>query len=239
MEPSDPDPSDPPRPASGLQPARIHEWATLPPRTPLPRGRSALPPAEVAESQRGRILHAIVEETAERGYAATSVQHVTARARVSRTAFYQHFSNKEDAFATAHLNASRRLLDIIAEHVAQHADQSWRVQHRAGVTGYLTAFAGAPSSATAFLVELLSAGDRLLDQRDMILGFSARGLSRLAELAHADHPDRPLPSSDVTYALAAAADALMTREVRAGRTTLLLGCADEIVAFQAAVLAGS
>ena len=75
----------------------------MPDRIGLPRGRAALSEREVAASQRGRILQGVTEEVAARGYAATTVQHVISRARVSRRAFYDQFTDKQDAFARAHL----------------------------------------------------------------------------------------------------------------------------------------
>jgi len=60
------------------------ELTLLPERTSLPRGLSALSEAEVAASQRGRIMQAITEEVAEHGYHACSVQGVIRRAGVSR-----------------------------------------------------------------------------------------------------------------------------------------------------------
>ncbi len=41
-------------------------------------------------------MQAIVEVVAERGYSGTSVQDVSRRARVSRTAFYDCFVDKQD-----------------------------------------------------------------------------------------------------------------------------------------------
>jgi AcrR family transcriptional regulator len=65
---------------------------------PLPRGPHSLSREEVAESQRGRLMSAMVDLVGERGYAAISVSDLTARAGVSRKAFYEQFANKQDCF---------------------------------------------------------------------------------------------------------------------------------------------
>jgi AcrR family transcriptional regulator len=64
----------------------------------LPRGPHALTREEVAASQQTRIMNAMIELVGEQGYAATTIAEVTARAGVSRKAFYEHFANKEECF---------------------------------------------------------------------------------------------------------------------------------------------
>jgi AcrR family transcriptional regulator len=64
----------------------------------LPRGPHALTREEVAANQQGRIMSAVIELVGEQGYGPTTVAQVTARAGVSRKAFYEHFANKEECF---------------------------------------------------------------------------------------------------------------------------------------------
>lgn len=212
------------------------ELTLLPDRTSLPRGLSALPEAEVAASQRGRIMQAIVEEVAERGYAATSVQDVIRRARVSRSAFYSVFTDKEDAFAAAHATASQQLLDLIATAVRTAADEPWRIRHQIGVTAYLRGFMSAPAYATSFMVQARAAGPRVLDQRDRVLERHARGIGRIAAEARRGHPSLPPLPPSAAIGLAGAADELATREIRAGRIPRLTELVDPIVTLHVAVM---
>lgn len=210
----------------------------LPERIRLPRGRSALSADEVARSQRGRILQAIVEQVAAQGYHATSVQDVIARASVSRKAFYDYFVDKEDAFAEAHAEASQQLLDLIRAAARSAPATDWRARHRLAVRAYLDGLIAAPAYATSFIVELRSCGTRLLDQRDQFLELHARGIRTLAEQAHREHPERPLPSRLAVIGAAGAADELVTREVRAGRTGELARLRKPIVEIHLAVIRG-
>jgi len=57
----------------------------------LPRGRHGIPPEQVAENQRWRLLGAAGEVLVERGYARTRVADIAARAGVSRGTFYEFF----------------------------------------------------------------------------------------------------------------------------------------------------
>jgi AcrR family transcriptional regulator len=72
------------------------------PHAPLPRGRHRLTRQEVAENQRQRLLAAMAESVAIRGYAATSVEHVIDLAGVSRATFYKQFDNRRDCLLAAH-----------------------------------------------------------------------------------------------------------------------------------------
>ncbi|WP_410631530.1 TetR/AcrR family transcriptional regulator [Amycolatopsis sp. cmx-4-83] len=214
----------------------------MPNRVDLPRGRAALSGSEVAASQQGRILQAVTEEVAARGYPLTSVQHVISRARVSRSAFYASFTDKQDAFAQAHLQASRQLLDLIHTRVAEVAGAPWRERLRAGVRAYLDGFENAPAYAVSFMVELRAAGPLLLDQRDQVLERHARNLARLAEHAATEDPAAHRPSDLELIGAIGAADELATRVIRdtpPGQPPELGPLLAPIVAIHEAVLAGS
>jgi AcrR family transcriptional regulator len=211
----------------------------MPGRLGLPRGRAALPESEVAASQRGRILQAATEVVAARGYAATTVQHVISRARVSRSAFYDQFTDKQDAFAQAHLEASHQLLDLIRHQVAMFEHADWRRRLRVGVEAYLTGFQSAPAYAMSFMVELRGAGPRLLDQRDLVLEQHARNLVRLAETVGSEVRQ---PSELEAIGVIGSADELATRAIRAtppGRVPRLDHLVEPILAiYEAVLLAG-
>lgn len=174
-------------------------------------------------------MQAMVEEVAERSYRATSVHDVIKRARVSRSAFYGVFVDKEDAFAAAHTAASQQLLDLVASAVKSMPAGDWRMRHRAGVVAYLDGFMSAPAYAVSFMVEARAAGPRLLDQRDQVLERHARRIAAVAEQARREHPSSPAPSALAFIGLAGAADELATREIRAGRIAHLMDLVDPIV----------
>src|ERR1700722_4347028 len=73
--------------------ARTPRQQTSAPR--LPRGPHSLTREQVAADQRRRVMAALTDVVAEKGYTATTVSNVSARAGVSRKAFYEHFANKE------------------------------------------------------------------------------------------------------------------------------------------------
>src|ERR671932_1794815 len=75
------------------------ERQTIP--RPLPRGPHNLTRDDVLASQRERMIDAVAATVARKGYVATTVGDVVARAGVSRKTFYEHFQDKEDCFLAA------------------------------------------------------------------------------------------------------------------------------------------
>ena len=63
----------------------------------------------IAQNQRERIITALVDTVAERGYNATTVAHITKAASVSRRTFYEHFADKEACFLAAY--------EMVADHI--------------------------------------------------------------------------------------------------------------------------
>jgi AcrR family transcriptional regulator len=64
----------------------------------LPRGPHSLSRAEVSANQRRRMIGATIDVVGEKGYSELTVSDVIKRAGVSRRAFYEHFSNREECF---------------------------------------------------------------------------------------------------------------------------------------------
>jgi AcrR family transcriptional regulator len=180
---------------------------------PLPRGRHHLTREEVAASQRGRIVMAMLEEVAARGYAATSVAHITARAGVSRKSFYEQFSDKEHCYLVAFDAAAEIHTAIVVEATARLRPESRPVEYfRAMLRAYLDAVAAHPAVARTLLVEVYAVGPEAMKNK---LG------ARNDVLAHVLAPLGVIDDGRLTFegeALAAAISALVTQLVAEGRT---------------------
>jgi AcrR family transcriptional regulator len=159
---------------------------SVPGQTPalrvLPRGRHAAPRAVVAESQRERLLVAMADAVAAKGYARVAVADVIERAGVSRRSFYEHFDNKEDAFLAAYDAGVAGLLDAIAEAeeaagAATGTGGGLLGRARAGTEVYLQLLADNPAFARTFLIEVLGAGPAALARRDAVHEQFARRLA--------------------------------------------------------------
>ena len=86
---------------------------------PLPRGPHHLNAEQVTASQRARMLDAMAQAVATKGYAETTVADVVRVAGVSRKTFYQQFSNKQDCYRAAFDRAAGRVNAALD-------DESWR-----------------------------------------------------------------------------------------------------------------
>src|SRR5690348_2817006 len=133
----------------------------------LPSGRHGLLPSFVAANQRGRILSAVAQATAELGYTDMSVEAIIARAGVSRRTFYEHFKNKEDAFLAAYDATVRQLARHVQRAYLQQTTALERL--RAGIGAYLQFLASEPEIARMGVVEVLAAGPRALARRNAAL----------------------------------------------------------------------
>src|SRR5258708_4614521 len=68
----------------------------------LPRRPHASVREELRASQRGRLICAVADAVAAKGYARTTVADITALAGVSRKTFYEHFEDKEACFLASY-----------------------------------------------------------------------------------------------------------------------------------------
>lgn len=139
----------------------------------LPRGPHGLSRAEVEESQRDRLLWAVAEAVAEKGYNATTVTDIISRAKVSRTTFYQLFADKRACFLDANRAASELLLGVLDgefKRIDALPDLSARQRFDLLLSTYLDSMAALAGFAKVFLVEVFAAGAPAVEQRRELLG---------------------------------------------------------------------
>jgi AcrR family transcriptional regulator len=172
----------------------------LPALDRLPSGRHRLSREAVEASQRGRLLFAIGQVVAEKGYAAATVADIVDRASVSRSTFYEQFPDKEACFLAAFnfgveyvLGQMRDALEALAER------DDWRAHVRSDLTTYLSVLASEPAFARALHVEVLAAGPAALEHRSRMFALFTLRTQRIHELARAQEPSLPqLPQTAFT-----------------------------------------
>ncbi|HEV3070974.1 MAG TPA: TetR/AcrR family transcriptional regulator [Solirubrobacteraceae bacterium] len=127
----------------------------------------------VVHNQRERILDAVTNLAASKGYGNLTVEDVAAEAAVSLQAFYEHFESKEDAFLVAYELGHSKGLSFVERAFAEAPD--WRTGVRDGLcslTGYL---ASEPSFARLSLMGATVATPRAYE-------LSNRGVAAYARL---------------------------------------------------------
>jgi AcrR family transcriptional regulator len=180
--------------------ASTAESIPLPSLDRLPSGRHRLSREAVQESQRGRLLFAIAQVVAERGYAAATVADIVDRASVSRSTFYEQFPDKEACFIAAFEYGVDFVLRRMSKAREQLDGADWRDHIRADLGTYLTVLAREPAFARALHVEILAAGPVALARRAEVLAvFSDRNRAIHADGRRADPslPDLPAVAFDL------------------------------------------
>jgi AcrR family transcriptional regulator len=132
----------------------------------LPRGRHGLTREAVTESQRSRIITAMVTAVAERGYGDARVVDAISIAGVSRKTFYELFRDKEDCFLVAYDDCVRRLFGATQNAYDSEPDAPWTDRVRAAMTAMVGFLAANPDAARFMLIEVLAAGPKALARRD-------------------------------------------------------------------------
>jgi len=85
------------------------------------------------------------------------------RARCSRNAFYEFFSDKEECFLAACDGNNEQLLALL---YAEGSAATWTGALRSGLGVYLRWWQDSPRIAMAYLTDLPTAGRRAIEQRD-------------------------------------------------------------------------
>jgi AcrR family transcriptional regulator len=119
-----------------------------------------------ASPERERIVEALIEIAAERGYAETTIELILDRAGLDRPAFDRHFRGKYDCFLTAWQEINEGCMREMLE--AFNSQEEWPDRLRAVACEIVDNLRHDPSRAS-FAVEVLSAGDAARARRDMTM----------------------------------------------------------------------
>ncbi|HEX8102313.1 MAG TPA: TetR/AcrR family transcriptional regulator [Solirubrobacteraceae bacterium] len=202
----------------------------------LRSGPRTASPAVAEDSQRARLIAGMAEAAAEKGYTATTIADVVARAQVSRRTFYEHFADKDACFLAAYDASSDQLMGLIAGAVSDDA-LPWQERVAAGVRAYLDTLAAEPELTRLFLVEVLSAGRAALARRRAVHQRFAQLVVRLAESGAAALPPGHRLDPALALGLIGAVNELVLDSVDEGRIAELSELRDTAVTIVRALLA--
>jgi AcrR family transcriptional regulator len=151
----------------------------------------------VERNQRERLVAAMAEVCAERGYAATSIADVTRQAAVSTASFYEQFEDKRACLLASFEELFGRFLEAVEQACAGEAEPERKAG--AGIQVATELLGADPPTARLLTVEIVAGGPE-----GVRLQHAA--IERLAELSHQD------------WATVAAMVALVARRVVAGES---------------------
>lgn len=181
----------------------------------LPSGRHKLSREFVVSSQRDRMLDAMAEACAEKGYGQVSVADVVSRASVSRATFYEMFGGKEDCFLAAYDAILGNFMGSVV--AAYQSEESWPDQVRAGIGEILTFMAAEPAFARMCMVEVLAAGPLALERYLA----AARLFASLLDEGRTYAPERANLPSSLPRAVVGGGELAIRDAIISGRTERL------------------
>jgi AcrR family transcriptional regulator len=203
----------------------------FPPAPPsrLPSGRHGLTREAVVASQRARLIDAMAQVVAEKGYPATTVADVVERAGVSRRTFYEQFADKEACFLAAYDAGLSAVLGRIVDAVQTDHGGGWRDRARAGVEAFLALLASEPAFARALQVEILTAGPAALDRRAGMVVMFSNVWRNVHEHARVEEPALPPLPDEVFPVMVAGFEDLIRECIRTRGPAALPELADPIL----------
>jgi len=170
---------------------------------------------DIASDQRARLLAAMANVVAAKGYAATTVADVVRAAGVSRSTFYELFASKEACFLDAYNQGVEDLIDAVRDAVHEAPDD-WRAQLRAGIRAYLAQLARMDHFARMYIDEIHAVGAAALAARaDALRRFADRYHASFSQARAAD-PTLREPHPDALLVLCAGTEQLVAERLRAG-----------------------
>jgi AcrR family transcriptional regulator len=117
--------------------------------------------------QRRRLLLAMSEVLAERGYEDASIGRVCKRAGVSRRTFYEIFHDRDECLLVAFDAAAERIAAPVL--LAWEGNGSWCERIRGALGALLEQLDAEPAAARVCVVETLKAGPSVMERRARIL----------------------------------------------------------------------
>jgi AcrR family transcriptional regulator len=171
----------------GRAPGTLFPRALSNGRRGFARSEKNLSRSFVVHSQRERILDAVANLTAARGFTGLTVEDIVGEAAVSREAFYEHFKSKQDAFLVAYELGHAKGFGIVERAFA--AEGSWSKGVRAAIAALLDFLASEPSFAHVALLDTLTATPRSAERSET--GLTAYAQMLLPGFEEAPEHHRP------------------------------------------------
>jgi AcrR family transcriptional regulator len=156
-----------------------------------PRGASK-------QSQRWRLIQAMIELSAKSGYQDVSIADLCAGAGVSPVSFHEHFADKEEALVGACRTCAEEILGEMRSAIAEGEISD---APRRALRALFEAVASDPDAARVLFIEAMGPGERMLEERARALARFELHAAEVLEHAPANSGALDVPASAVVGAL--------------------------------------
>jgi AcrR family transcriptional regulator len=184
---------------------------------------------ELRASQAGRLVCAVADSVAAKGYAATSVADIIALAGVSRKTFYEHFEDKEACFLASYDIGAEAIFDAMVD--AVDGLEKWQEILDAVLSTWLEFLEADLAFTRAYMIEFWAAGDaareRWKQRRDRTAGL----LRMLHERAREEDPAVVPVSDTLIAAVVGGTNRVVISHILAGNSEPLTSLKPELLRF--------
>jgi AcrR family transcriptional regulator len=198
----------------------------------LPRGRHGLPAGVIARSQRTRIIYGTAEVMLAKGYESATVTDIVAAAGVSREVFYEHFTDKHNAFLEAQQHPTQHIVDVCSAAYFNVPDWPERIWNALGAL--LQMIAANPAISHLRLVECYAAGPEAIRRAEEI----TRSFTIFLEEGYSYRPQAQELPRLFSHAIAGAIFEIIQRYVARGDTDGLVRCLPQLTYLATAPFIG-
>ena len=175
--------------------------------------------------RRSRILEAVAELSAERGYEAMTVSDIVKRAGIARKTLYESYGGKEEVFLAAVDAALAAVRERVEDACAAgEAEDDWREQVYAALSALLSYLADRPAEAQMLILEAPAA----------TAASAARYRStveRFTELLADATPEAGDPSEAIPEGIVGGVASILNRQVRRGEIARATELGEELSNF--------
>lgn len=185
----------------------------------LPRGANPLPREVVTRSQRARIKQAMAVSVASKGYAATTVADLTGLAGVSRTTFYEQFTDKEDCYLACFDDQIRYLIKRMRGAIRKEDPPPAQLVN--SLAAFIDTVSAEPVYTVAYMGHSTTVGPRVLEQLVLHKAQVVKVLQTVASRAVVQTPGRRKVPGEIFEMTIHGMYEFMCDEIRAGRTAEL------------------
>lgn len=186
-------------------------------------------PRGVATAPRGdprrRLLEAIIETVALRGYDRTTISRVLSSAGLEEAVFSEHFHDKRDCFEQAVDELIRRGERAALELFEK--DAPWGELVRTGLERMLGALAEDPDASRVLFVEMLGAGPATCERQRTALAL----FTSLIERGRSDSPKAEQLPTQTSEAIVGGIASILHRRALEGRVAELPSLAPDLTYF--------
>ncbi len=183
---------------------------------------------------RRRLLDAMAEAVAHKGYADTTIADLAGGARVSRRTFYEHFSSKEECLIALYEAASGQALSVLRKAIAPGHDPLMQAEQ--ALRAYFACLASNPLLLKTLFVAILGLGAVGLAARRRVNQHLAQLILEVVNQPSASHS--PLPQA-LAVTIVGGINELVLEMIECDRIDQLATLSDTAAQFVRAVVNGA